>query len=238
MCIESFLFQHPAVLVQTGDLAKGTDISGYMLPRSPIHELGSQNMETTLQACSGYHLPQHASSQLHALSFMDREPYPHSKLPTTEPYRQSNESGDFATQCLDFDHAQFRDCAEAFSPVKTSHGLLQALTSHPSCGSPARGQQTLFETEEEGINQSQFRSTDEKNESLRAIETFAHLHPESLRGNPDDFEFDEDGSPPGSEIDENTPDGDDQSNAAERQAEKRKAKRFRFVDSTYEPVMI
>lgn len=232
MCTESCLFPHPGVLEQTGDSAKGTDILRYMLLRSPTHELDNQSMEATLQACSGYHVPQPASSHVHALSFMNRKPYHHPGLSTMEPYRQPNESEDFASLCLDFDQAQFHASAEAFSPAKTSPRILQAIINRPSCGSPARGQQTRSETEK-GTNWSQFRTTDEKNEVLRAIESFAHFDPESLSENPDDFECNEDDSPPGSEIDENTPDGDDQSSAAERQAEKRKAKRFRLVDAIH-----
>lgn len=226
------MFLYPAVLEQKGDSAKRTDILRYMLLRLPTHELDNQSMEATLPACSSYHVPQPASSHVHALSFLNREPYPHPGLPTMEPYRQSNESGDFASLCLDFDQAQFQAYAEASSPAKTSPIILQALINRPSCGSPARGHQSRSETEDKGINQSQFRSTDEENELLRAIESFAHLDPESLSENPNDFECNEDDSPPGSETDENTPEGDDQRTPAERQAEKRKAKRFRLVDTT------
>ena len=184
------------------------------------------------QSCSGYHALQPASALVHALSSMNGEPYHNPSFPTMETYKQSNESGDFASLCLDFDQAQFQASVETSSPAKSSPRVINALTNRPLSGSPARGHQS----QEKGINHSQFRPTGEKNKLLRAVESFAHFNPENLSENQDDFEYNEDDSPTGSEVDENALDCDKQKTAAERQAEKRKAKRFRLVDTIHQPI--
>lgn len=229
MCRESCLFPHPAILEHPGDHPNETDILRYMLLRSPTDELDNQNMEAPPQAYSGCHAPQPASVHVHVLSFANREVDSYPGLPVIEPYRQSNESGEFTSLCLDYDQAQFQPSAKVSLPAKTSPRILQAPIRHPSSGSPARGQRTQPGTEENDISQNQFGSTEEKNELLRAIDSLAHFDPDIFNESPDDCEYNDDDSPPGSEVDENGPDVDDQRTEAERQAEKRKAKRFRLV---------
>lgn len=190
-------------------------------------------MEAPPQAHSGCHASQPASAHVHALSFVNRETDSYPGLQLTDPYKQSNQSGEFSSLCLDYDQTQFQTSAKVSPPTKTSPRILQAPINRPPSGSPARGQQTLPGTEEKGISQSQFESTDEEDDSLRAIESFGHFDPDIPNESPDDFEYNDDDSPPGSEVDENTLDVDDQKTAAERQAEKRKAKRFRLVHTVH-----
>lgn len=229
MCRESCLFPHPAILEHIGDRANGTDILRYMLLRSPTNELDNQSMEAPPQAYSGCHASQPASVHLHALSLANREADSYPGLPVMEPFKQSNENGEFASLCLDYDQAQIQPFVKVPSPAKTSPRILQAPINRPSSGSPTRGQQNQPGTEEKGISQSQSGSTHEKKELLRAMESFAEFDPDILNESPDDCEYNDDDSPAGSEVDDNTPDVDDQKTAAERQAEKRKAKRFRLV---------
>lgn len=203
-----------------------------MLLPSPADELDNQSMEAPPQAYPGCHAPQPASAHVHALSFVNHETDSYRGLPLMDPYKQSNESGEFASLCPDFDQAQFQASAKVSPPAKTSPRIFQASISRPASGSPARGQQIRPGTEEKGISQSQFGTTDEKDESLRAVESFAHFDPDIPNESQDDFEYDDDDSPPGSEIDESTLDVDEQK-SAERQAEKRKAKRFRFVPTIH-----
>lgn len=233
MSRESCLFPHTAVLEHTGDCANGTDISRYMLLPSPTDELDNQSMRAPPQAYPGCHAPQPASAHVHALPFVNHETDSYRGLPLMDPYKQSNESGEFASQCLDYDQAQFQASSKVSPPAKTSPRIFQAPISRPSSGSPARGQQIRPGTEEKGISQSQFGTTDEKDESLRAIESFAHFDPDIPNESPDDFEYDDDDSPLGSEVDENTADVGEQKSTAERQAEKRKAKRFRLVHTIH-----
>lgn len=218
---------HTAVLEHTGDCANGTDILRYMLLPSPTDELDNQRMEAPPQAYSDCHAPQPASAHEHALSFVNHDTDSYRGLPLMDPYKQSNESGEFASPCPDYEQAQSQASAKASPPAEASPRIFQAPISRPSSGSPARGQQIRPGTEEKGIRQSQFGTTDEKDESL------AHFDQDIPSEGPDDFEYEDDESAPGSEVDENTLDVDEQKTAAERQAEKRKAKRFRFVGNTH-----
>lgn len=205
----------------------------YMLLPSPTDELDKQSMEAPPQAYSGCHAPQPASAHEHALTFVNQDTDSDRGLPLMDPYKQSNESGEFASPCPDYEQAQSQASAKVSPPAEASPRIFQGPISRPSSESPARGQQIRPRTNEKGISQSQFGTTDEKDESLRVIESFAHFDQDIPSESPDDFEYDDDDSAPGSEVDENTLDVDEQKTAAERQAEKRKAKRFRFVETIH-----
>lgn len=189
-------------------------------------------MKASTQVYSGCHAPQSASAHVHALSFENCETDSYPAMPVMEPIKQSTESEEFVSLCLDYDQAQFQASAKVSTPAKTSPRILQAPINPPSSGSPVRGQQTRPGTEEKGIRQRQYWSTHDKNETLRAIESFAQFDQDIPNESPDDFEYNDDDSP-GSEIDENTRDVNEQETAAERQAEKRKAKRFRLVHTIH-----
>lgn len=204
-----------------------------MLLPSPTDELDNQSMEAPRQAYSDCHAPQPALAHEHALSFVNHETDSYPGLPLMDPYKQSNESGEFASLCPDYEQAQLQASAKVSPPAEASPGIFQAPISRPQSGSPARGQQMRPGTEEKGISQSQFGTADEKDGLLRAIESFAHFEQDIPSESPDDFEYDDDDSAPGSEVDENILDVDEQKTAAERQAEKRKAKRFRLVQTIH-----
>ena len=235
MSRESCLFLPTAVLEHTGDCANGTDILRYMLLPSPSDELDNQSMQAPTQA---YSSPQRASVHVHALSFVNHEADSYRGLPLMDLYKQSDGSGKCASLCPDYIQDQFQASAKVTPPTQPSLSSFQAPISPPLSGSPARAHQIRPGTEEKGISQSQFGATDEKDELLRGIESFAHFDTEIPNESPDDFEYDDDDSAPGSEADENTLDVDEQKTAAERQAEKRKAKRFRLVHTIHQPIMI
>lgn len=224
-----------AVLEHTGDCANGTDILRYMLLPSPSDELDNQSMEAPSQA---YFAPQAASAHVHVLSFVNQEADSYRGLPLMDPYKQSDKSGECARLCPDHDQDHFQASAKVSPPAQPTLTSFQTPISPPSSGSPARAHQIRPGTKEKGISQSQFGTTDEKDESLRGIESFAHFDIDIPNESTDDFEYDDNDSAPGSEADENTLDVDEQKSATERQAEKRKAKRFRLVHTIHHPIMI
>lgn len=232
------MFLPTVVLEHTGACAGGTDILRYMLLPSPSDELDNQSMEAPLQV---YSAPQPASAHVHALPFVNYEADSYHGLPLMDSYKQSGGSGEYASLCPDYDQDRFQASANVSPPAQPTLTSFQAPISPSSSRSPARAHQIrpgTAGTEEKGISQSQSGTTDEKDESLRGIESFAHFETDIPNESPDDFEYDDDDSAPGSEVDENTLDVDDQKTATERQAEKKKAKRFRLVHTIHHPIMI